>query len=249
MIAKYLLLTIAGGALLAQGIRAQDFDAASIRRNTGGAPSGSTTMNKGSLVVQNVPLRACIALAYSLKAVYVIGPSWLDNDRYDITARTSSPDPGQMYTMYQKLLADRFALRVHPGTKVVPGFDLVADKGGIKFQNIGPQPATDPVADFGRGNALRIISPRGMTMAMLASDLSSKLQAPVNDKTGATDYYVGFLEWAPPNASPDNPPPPEFANRPSLFEALQEKGLHLQATKVTVPTIIVDSIERTPTEN
>ncbi len=42
--------------------------------------------------------------------------------------------------MYRALLADRFGLRTHTGTKEISGFALKIAKGGIKLQDAGSQP-------------------------------------------------------------------------------------------------------------
>lgn len=246
---RVIALVALAARLVAQDAAELRFDAASVRRSTSDAPSGSTNMTPGLLAVKNVPLRSCIGYAYGLKWDNVIGPSWLDNDRYDITARTTSTEPAQMDKMYQQLLADRFGLRIHTGSKVVSGFELTVEPGGIRLKNVGMKPSDEPVVTVGRCDALCVASARGMTMGTLAGQLSSKLGTLVIDRTGTSDYFAGVMEWAPLDTSPFRTVPPEIANRPSVFQALNAMGLRLQAARVTAATIIVDSIERTPAEN
>jgi uncharacterized protein (TIGR03435 family) len=69
----------------------------------------------------------------------------------------------------------------------------------------------------------------------------------VIDKTGLTGRYDYHLEYQV--TMPGQPPPNEFGG-PPIAEALEKQlGLHLEKTKVPVEMLIVDHIERTPTEN
>ena len=80
-------------------------------------------------------------------------------------------------------------------------------------------------------------------MADLAGLLSRELDQPVQDQTDLPGVFDVSLEWSPDPAQPD-----ERAS--SLFTAIQEQlGLKLQAQKVTVDVLVVDHVERMPTEN
>lgn len=202
-----------------------------------------------NLIVKNVSLRSCIALAYNVQNRDVQGPAWLDTERFDITAKAPPGTSNDDYLkMYQALLAERFGLRVHTGTKEVSGFALKIAKGGIKLQDAGPQPLSEPAPTTLRSNGARIISDAGMTMASLARQLDMRLNVPVTDTTGTTDYFVIHLEFRPPNVNDD--PQADGPDRSVLFTAIQDQaGLRLESMKVSVPTIVVDSVERKPTGN
>jgi uncharacterized protein (TIGR03435 family) len=202
-----------------------------------------------TLQVKNVPLRSCIAAAYGLKARDVEGPAWLDTERFDITAKAPPGTSDADYLkMYQALLAERFALRVHTGTKEASGFALKIAKGGIKLQDAGSQPLSEPAPTTLRSNGARIVSAAGMTMATLARQIEMRLDVPVTDMTGTTDYFVIHLEFRPPNLNDDAQA--GGPDRSVLFTAIQDQaGLRLESMKVSVPTIIVDSAERKPTGN
>jgi uncharacterized protein (TIGR03435 family) len=176
---RYVLAGVfAAGMILAQAPDLPSFEAASVRpasseRQTG----GSSTINNGSIVVRNVPLRACIADAFGVRRADVIGPAWIDSARFDIVAKASTSDPSTpTLKMYQALLIERFHLRVHAGTRSEAGFELSAVKGGIRLRDIGPRLADDEVFPANmRSNASHIVSSRGMTMGQLARQLSQRL--------------------------------------------------------------------------
>jgi uncharacterized protein (TIGR03435 family) len=137
----------------------------------------------------------------------------------------------------------------------------------------GP-PRTDkdgyPVmAPHGRGSMMAI-TPRGArmqgeqeTMDGLAGRLSSIVARPVKNETGLTGKYDFTLSFAPdmssmPGAMMMGPPPGGEApgagapqdNGPTIFTALQEQlGLKLEPKKGPVDTLIIDHVERAPTEN
>jgi uncharacterized protein (TIGR03435 family) len=73
----------------------------------------------------------------------------------------------------------------------------------------------------------------------------------VLDKTGLTGRYDFVLKWTPDagmSGAGDAGASPE-ASGPSLFTALQEQlGLKLDATKGSVDTIVIDSVEM-PSDN
>ena len=71
-----------------------------------------------------------IATAYGVKADNVQGgPSWLDYDRFEITAKVPpATPPATLKLMLQALLKDRFNLVVHNGTGPVTATVLTLEK-------------------------------------------------------------------------------------------------------------------------
>jgi uncharacterized protein (TIGR03435 family) len=84
------------------------------------------------------------------------------------------------------------------------------------------------------------------SMEHFADALTSQIRQPILNDTGLTGKYDFVLSWStaamPPNASADS--------GPSIFLAIQEQlGLKLESKKLPIDTVIIDHIERTPTEN
>ena len=94
------------------------------------------------------PRRQLITFAYSLQPQQLAGgPSWLETDRFDITAQAEgniSPTPpggppGPAQLMMQRLLAERFGLVVHTESRELPVYALtVARRDGQLGPNIKP---------------------------------------------------------------------------------------------------------------
>ena len=94
-------------------------------------------------------------------------------------------------------------------------------------------------------------------MAALANLLTGQMTRPVFDKTGLTVKYDFVLEFEPESGgmAARNPPPADASpgagtdTAPTIAAALQMLGLKLEAKKAPVESVIVDKIEKTPTEN
>jgi uncharacterized protein (TIGR03435 family) len=83
---------------------------------------------------------------------------------------------------------------------------------------------------------------RKVGMARLAEGLEKVLQAPVADRTGLAGNYYFACEFVRPGG-------PEDANAGSLSAAVQSLGLRLEKRRTAVGVLVVDSIEKMPTEN
>jgi uncharacterized protein (TIGR03435 family) len=132
-----------------------------------------------------------------------------------------------------------------------------------------------PQLPLGAGQGTRMMMMPGrmrmmatkQTMAQFAETLANQMDRPVVDQTGLTKNYDFTLDFAPDAGGkeamgiPLPPPPPSGGDggmprdadsqaAPSLFTALQEQmGLRLEQKKGPVDLLVVDHLEKTPTEN
>lgn len=89
----------------------------------------------------------------------------------------------------------------------------------------------------------------------LASFLGGELQRPVVDKTGLKGEYDFTLAYSreglrvmrsPAGAAPDDTP----SGGPTLFKAVQDQlGLKLESAKDPIDILVIDHIDKTPTDN
>jgi uncharacterized protein (TIGR03435 family) len=85
-------------------------------------------------------------------------------------------------------------------------------------------------------------------MSDLAYELADSMGGVVVDMTGLDGVYDFQLRWASDDMT--SPASGDANPAPSIFTALEDTlGLTLQRQKVPVDTIIVDRIDRTPTED
>jgi uncharacterized protein (TIGR03435 family) len=227
------------------------FEVASIRLSSANNQNGGIKALPGGhgYTSQNIPIKLIISLMYKVPMRQIKGgPDWLANDRYDIEARADRPyNIDDLHVMFQNLLADRFKLKFHKEIKEGPVYALTVDKPGLKMKvNDTPQDFNIPV-NGGNGDVVG----KRVPMAYLCWYLGQTLQAdgrPVINKTGLDNNYDFSLTFAPV-LPPDVPAPPEFRDRPSIFDALREQlGLKLAAEKGPVEYYVIDSVER-PSDN
>jgi uncharacterized protein (TIGR03435 family) len=227
----------------AQDVR-RAYEAATIKPNVSGSNSSSSNGSKGQIVMTNLTLKRLIERAYDAKPIQVTGPSWLEGVRFDITAKyPPETKRAEQSTMLRTLLEERFRLETHRETKELPGYSLVVGKSGIKAQAVETEDSSTNSNGDGRSTTL---TAKGVTMAQLADFLTREIGEFVVDGTGLTGKYNFEMRWARDDQNAAGDPDPA----PSIFTALQEKlGLKLQPQKVPVSMVVVDKVEKAPTEN
>jgi uncharacterized protein (TIGR03435 family) len=211
--------------------------------------------------VRNATMVDLIRTAYSVDADKVVGgPSWLEFDRFDVTALVPPNAPqARLKPMLQSLLADRFKLVVHNDTKPIPRFVLSAGNGKHKLKeadasgNTGCQSQFVPPAAPAPGQTnvpTLAVSCHNMTVEAFAAELKGieggeHIANPVVDSTGlkgSWDFDVRFT--------------PSFALRiagsdgVTLFDAIDKQlGLKLEEQKVPAAVIVVDRVNEKPGAN
>ena len=245
LLASILLAACAGSG--------QAFEVASIKLNTSGERGFQSNMYRGEVTLRNVNLKQMIEMAYGVRDYSFSGPSWLDSAHFDVAAKAAPDTPDDALSpMLRTLLAERFKLVVHRESKTLSAYALTVAKGGLKIKEAQPGEASGQTR---RGS----ITATRVSMSRLAGWLANLLNQPVVDKTETSGVFDIKLEFSPDTTvafigkgdSPDRPAaPPDPASGPSIFTALQEQlGLKLQAQKLPVDVLVVDHVERMPTEN
>jgi len=218
------------------------FEVVSIRPSSPSDESNSRlSVPQGTRVSEvGISLWDLIQMSFGTQQNQMSAPEWTKSQKFNIEAKTGSSTPltyEQMKPLMQQLLADRFKLTYHHETKQVAGYALMVAKGGPKLT------AAKEGASKG-GNILRDrIDVSSGTMKDLSAMLSYPLgQQPVVDKTGIAGYYEIKLSFAPQDATD--------SALPSIFTAVQEQmGLRLEPAKLPVEVLVIDHVEKVPTEN
>lgn len=106
---------------------------------------GPGTRDPGRITYTNIPLTLLLTLAYDVKNFQVKAPSWMESERYDITAKVpQGATKEQTALMLQNLIADRFHLTLHHESKEMQGYELNVAKTGSKLKESAPE---DPAAN------------------------------------------------------------------------------------------------------
>jgi uncharacterized protein (TIGR03435 family) len=218
---------------------AQTFEVASVKPAAPGQQGGIVRPMPGNreYMARNMPLQTIMTVAYMVTNRQISGgPAWTADDRWDLNAKADKPyATEQLRAMLQKLLEERFQLKLRRETREMPVWELVVDKGGPKMTKHDPN-------DIDRGPMRGGPNGRGLSgtntpMSLLALTLSRLLDRNVIDKTGLDGYWdltIDFVRDQDPNQ-----------DGPSIFTAVREQlGLRLAAAKGPVEHIVIESAER-----
>jgi uncharacterized protein (TIGR03435 family) len=235
-----------------------EFEVASIRLSGPKSERGSQS-GPGSYSFHKANLDDLIAIAFHVEYRQMSSKVPLDKDSFDFDAKMA---PGttrdQMRLMLQAFLAERFHLKHHIETRDFTGYELVVAKGGPKLPAAGSapehlegypdlpltRPGITSVHTNSNGNLLIRMRGRLRTTAELADWIQPPEDGPVADKTGLPGKYDFALEYGIERAGA---PPSDV---PDLFTALQQQlGLQLLRKKIPLEVVVVDSIDKLPTEN
>jgi len=201
-----------------------------------------------------------IAYAYSLHNKQVIGPEWVDTEKFDIVAQppdsVTTLNQNQGKQMLQKLLADRFQLRFHQEKKEMAAYVLGVSKTGSKLTVDNEPDNGTPSLSLPGFSARKFgeVTAHNARLGDFAQFMQSiVLDRPVVDQTGLTERYNFTLNWTPDETQfailARLAPQPEAGDAPSLFTAIREQlGLTLEPKHVPVPVFVIDHAEQ-PTPN
>jgi uncharacterized protein (TIGR03435 family) len=266
-IGNALLLTVALSSVAALGVpgmittavqnQSFKFEVSSVKPANPRTGIDMRTYPGGRLSATNCTLKQLVMAAYGMTQQYQVdgGPSWVDVDRFEVEATagkdfSQDPDrvialgreaPRKMMLMLQTLLEERFRLKVHHETRQNVVYRLVVAKSGPKLL-----PTTDstqrpfvgierkgPVTQAAIGLAM---FGKNASMALLAERLAGSLAHPVFDETGLTGNFDFRFEYAADETQPDQ--------GPSIFTAIQQLGLNIEATKGPVGLVVIDHAEK-----
>jgi uncharacterized protein (TIGR03435 family) len=199
----------------------------------------------GVLTVRNASLNSCIKWAYLVRDYQISGPAWLNEERYDITAKAAGPARlDELRRMLRTLLAERFSLQLHREAKELPVYRLVAAKSGPKLHKAEPGGNTSIQGENGS------FVFRGTSMEQLAEDLSglTQVDGPVLDRTGIPGVFDFSLKFGEDNIEMKRAL--IAGDGPSIFTLIPELlRLKLEARKDVVEVLVIDHAERAPSEN
>ena len=271
-------------------------------RGGGGAGRGPR-FSPGRLRVQCLAVSGMIQIAYLRAGESLLNynaqpsdtkwlrnaPAWVDKDWYTVdgvtndAVATGPTGPGHreaeqmMEQMLERVLEDRFQLKIHRDTESVAMYNLTLAKGGFKLKPMEKGGCTerDPTKGinsdelFPPGKTPLCVSwihmngpdwaldSAGQKLGNLANALSNTLNRHVFDKTGINDVFILHLQFAHDETTPGNFPPEmldtlfpatDVPAGPSVFTVLEGLGLKLEPTTGPQGYIVIDHVER-PSEN
>ena len=254
-------------AMLAAAAGGQNFEVASVKPSPDYAPAADYTKLDTARVGLRLPLQAVICMAYGVRVNQVAGPAWIAGTRYDIEAKLpAGATEDQIPSMLQALLANRFKMTMHRENREQPVYALVVDKRGLKMkakaadagaepspvqQGCGPRlrSGTNPAAehvDYKLVSAREGDRVEASRMTTLVDFAALFVRLPLIDKTGLKGVYNIALDLP---LTEGNPADPIGDVDPVIVSALEKLGLKLEPQRAAIETIVIDHIERIPTED
>jgi uncharacterized protein (TIGR03435 family) len=253
----------------------QTFEAVSIKPSQAAA-SGSFLMRPGgSLLMDDGLLHPLIGLAYGPDPLPIVdAPDWMSRQRFTIrTSASGNPPLAEARLMLQKMLADRFQLRVHREQRMATIHALTLSHSDGK---LGPHmrprtppcepgtrvPVQDIAPEVRRGLPAGVTSAPcggtsvvggtrmagvGMTVATLARTIENFwLGERVFDRTGLEGTFDMLLENMVDQWGPRGPSVDAApSDAAPLPAALHEQlGLRIDARREPIDMLVIDRIER-----
>lgn len=235
------LLLLAGFLLFGSCAVAQEsFDVATVRLSSGEVRferDGEMTVSHGTLRMHDVTLITCIKWAYHVQRAQIVEPEGIDGQHYDIVAKVDGePTTDQMRVMLRGLLAERFALKLHPGTKDVNAYVATVAPAGLKKM----KPAVSQDGEAWHQNSAMGMVAKSFTMQDFVTYVSDPLGAPLVDETGLPGKYDFQIDFHPyvDQAAEIHADPQQVLK--ATFEG--ELGLKLVRKRATIDTLVIDHV-------
>ncbi|HEY1184612.1 MAG TPA: TIGR03435 family protein [Bryobacteraceae bacterium] len=246
---------LAPGCVLGQQPSAKvGFEVASIRPSTP-APDGNVRVwmstDAGMLRYSNVSLKDCIRVAYDVKEFEIQGPDWIGSTRFDIIAKLpTGSSESQIPGMLQAMLAERLKLAVHRDTKATAIYELVAVKGAPALKPVDVPANTGTSVAMDESSGIHLTAPSA-TLATLAELISRFVQHPVIDMTGIQGHYDFDLVFSGQTMRQGRSMEEDDISQSgvSIYDSLRRYGLKLELRKSPLEVLVVDHVEKMPTEN
>lgn len=244
-------------AALSPYASSQTFDVASVKRlSMDPFPRGGLkqSITPTSVSFHTATLGNLIDWAYGMTYYKVAGPNWLNwptDAAYDIDAKTAAPTgESTLKLMMQALLQQRFQLKFHREMRDTVVYALVVAKGGPKMKR-------------SESNGEPTIHATGMyasafertSMADFALYLEVEYQPRhVVDETGLTGKFDFTLTTAEYILDENGKPITDTIGRVDEVSALNralplQLGLAMQRKTAPMEFMVIDHLEKNPTEN
>jgi uncharacterized protein (TIGR03435 family) len=245
------------------------FEVASIKRCADSPLGGGEGRGEASPDSPNRIRISCWPLSTLIRTAYVVFaegrfngnnypveieqlPGWSNSETYTIEAKAEG-SPGQFMMrgpMLQSLLEDRFALKIHASVRDEPVYVLTVGKSGFRLRRfqggctpLDPiHPPDSPVQDLCPRTPQDVVMNLDIFAWFLGNVKPRILDAPILNKTGITGYFHFNMEALLKSSSMPTGVPPDAEPAMSVFTAVQDVGLKLQASKGPREHLVIDHV-------
>jgi hypothetical protein len=203
-----------------------------FRAYSGPLPVELRGLSGDRFVEQAATVGDLIADAYRKRPCQIFGlPTSADfqaGGGYDLEAKLpagKSWTSDEVRRMLQTALSNRFQLKAHRESRVLPVYELTLSKGSTKMRAAPP----------GTKGTLMFSTILGM--------IEQFLDRPLSDKTGLSGSFED--RWNQDELLQERRALGPGATAPSIFSAVKDQlGLELKATKAPYEVLVIDSVQR-----
>lgn len=220
-----------------------------------------------------------VNMAYRVKRYQISGPSWLGADHFNVDAKIPDGfTTRHVPEMLQSMLDERFGMKSHWEKKELPVYMLglstlepnlkevaAPEEAQLSFP-IGNISGGRSVIDFGSGGTFTfgddMLDAKKLHLDQFTEWFSNFMDRPVLNATGLKGYYDFQLKltardfqtmwvWAAIAGGVNVPPPAliDALSLESLPNALKNLGFKLERGRGLIDVLVIDAVQRKPTEN
>lgn len=222
-----------------------DWDVVTVKPSDPNTVGDHIEQHGRHVTISNDTLEMLLVIGYSVQKNQIVdAPDWIKTARWEIDGLCNTDGEmnlPQLQKMIQKVLAERFGLKLHRAQREMSVYAIVPAKDGPKMGvNTTAQsalPEQHPQDD--RGQHTEIL--KNFSVSDLALILQFRVDRPVIDRTGLKGRYDMTLKWT----YDEDRAPTDGTAAPSLFTAIQEQlGLKLDPVKAMTDVLVIDTVER-----
>ena len=202
------------------------------------------TFPGGRLNVKATTFKFLLEWAYGiLPAQHSDGPSWIENDRYDIAAKAGgNATDAEMKRMTQALLVERFKLKFHTESREVPVLVVSLGKSAPKLGEPKEEEKHSlkivPQMDSEQKIMTYHVVATRFSIAQLNETFARQLGRVIVDQTGLQGDYDFALDLTPDENH--NPLDPSL-----IMNAMRDQlGFTVKSLKSSVEFLVIENVEK-----
>ncbi len=224
------------------------FDIATIKPADPKDTGSGFQLRGARLHVRNESLEDIVTFAYGIHRGQIQGaPAWFASERWEIDGLADTPGAPnlkQMRTMYRKLLAERFALKLDRQKRELPVYLLVMAQDKPKLTRSLGDPNGPPDSTGNSNKGVHDFRYTDIDMDEFAQELAFGEDRPVVNATRLDGRYDFRLRWTSTDMAADSQNAGTDAP-PVLFTAIREQlGLSLKTTRAPAEVYVIAHVEK-----
>lgn len=196
------------------------------------------------LEIENETVKSMLMFAYGLQHKQITGePAWVNETAYDVKGVLDvegEPSTKQWQEILQKLLVERFGLKVHRDKRDLSYFALRVSGTPKLTPAANPDSGADQTG--GGGAAGLTMKYTSNTMDEFVIGINYFVDRPMVNETGLEGKWDFTLRWMPDQLKVGDVPADA---PPGMTTAIREQlGLKLESAKGPVQVLVVEAVER-----